>query len=304
MKSPGSFEVRSVALAATYVIALSMVCASCAWQSTQRWPGPMRSTREVLPPGDSAQHPPGPEEVAVVRHADPVQIRPAGALSGHPMEFYDKRARLSAGGAVMVSPGGRAEVLWPSGTSIVMFGEAVGWIGSTSRGEPLLDFTALDRARLDLQEGDSVRLLGGALLSGASGPYLLEHEADGTLLVHNQSKAQVRIGFREETFDLQPGQVVRIPLISSGGAPYVDDPALQRHNGPGFQVRLLGELDCVDEAGGVRVSAGPGATGREARSLGVRVTLAPGESVLFSDPHPTPTLEQAAERPVRKAKQN
>ena len=251
--------------------ALALMCTACAWQSTQRWPGPMRNTRDALPQGDAAQHPAGPEEVAVVRHADPVQIRPAGAMSGHPMEFYDKRARLTAGGAVIVSPGGRAEVLWPNGTSIVMFGEAVGWIGSTSRGEPILEFDALDRAQLVLQEGDSVRLLGGALLSGSSGPYLLEHEADGTLLVHNQSKAQVRIGFREEIFDLQPGQVVRIPLISSGGAPYVDDPSLQRYNGPGFQVRLLGALACVADAGGVRPGhrprPNPGRWGRNRAQL-------------------------------------
>ncbi|MCC7013688.1 MAG: hypothetical protein IT454_14100 [Planctomycetes bacterium] len=266
---------------------------SCLWRSTQRWPGPMANTVEPLPEGDAREHLPGPEEVSVVRHADPVQIRPVGALSGHPMAFYDKRARLTAGGAVIVSPGGRAEVLWPSGSSIVLFGEAVGWVGSTSRGDPMFELREVDRARLDLQAGDQVRLLGGAVLSGASGPYVLQRDPDQTLLVHNQSKASVQVAFREETFELGPGRAVRLPLLSSGGAPYVDDPQLQRFAGPGFNVRLLGALDCAEEGGGVRVRAAATlADQSEARALGVRVRLSAGESAFFSDPRPAPPAVQ------------
>jgi hypothetical protein len=182
------------------------------------------------------------------------------------MAFYDKRARLTAGGAVIVSPGGRAEVIWPGGSSIVLFGEAVGWVGSPSRGEAMFELQELDRARLDLMAGDQVRLIGGALLSGSSGPYVLQHDPDGTVLVHNQSKGPVQVAFREEVFDLAPGQAVRIPLLSSGGAPFVDDPSLQRFSGPGFNVRLLGAVECVEEDGGVRVQ------------------LDPGDSVFFGDP--------------------
>jgi hypothetical protein len=286
-----------------FPILLALVAATtagCAMRSTQRWPPPMDARGDPLPPGDSAAHLPGPEEVSIIRHADPVQVRPAGAASGHPLAFYDKRARLTAGGAVIVSPGGRAEVLWPGGTSIVLFGEAVGWIGSPSRGEPKFELQEVERARLDLQQGDQVRLVGGSVLTGASGPYLIEHRPDATLFVHNQSKGPVQLAFREEVFDLGPGQAVLVPLLSSGGAPFVDDPDLQRFSGSAFNVRLLGELDVAETDGGaVRVAA---TAEGEARALGVRVRLAPGDEVVFREPwaskpapQPPPPAEEAPE---------
>lgn len=292
-----SARTRAAAIAGALVLGASI--AGCALPSTQRWPPPMSARKSPLPPGDVAAHPPGPEEVGVIRHADPVQIRPAGALSGHPLAFYDKRARLTAGGAVIVSPGGRAEVLWPGGSSIVMFGEALGWVGSPSRGEPMFEFQELERARLDLQQGDQVRLIGGSVLTGSSGPYLIEHANDATLLVHNQSKGSVQLAFREEVFDLAPGQAVRVPLLSSGGAPYVDDPNLQRFTGAGFNVRLLGELECAEVPSGVRVAASPeGGEGREARALGVRVRLAPGDQCVFREPWVQRAAQEApAEEP-------
>ena len=103
-------------------LALSLAPGCVWWRDAQRWPGPMRATVEPLPPGDLAYHPPGPEEVSLIRHADQVQVRPAGALQGHPLSFYDKKVRLKAGGAAIVAPGGRAEILWPEGSSIVLFG--------------------------------------------------------------------------------------------------------------------------------------------------------------------------------------
>jgi len=272
------------------VLAALLACAAlpaCLWRTTQRWPGPMQSSADPLAPGDSAEHPPGPEEVTLIRHADPVQVRPVGALSGHPLSFFDKRARLNAGGAVIVSPGGRAEVLWPGGSSVVLFGEAVGWIGSPSRGEPMFELRELDRARLDLHPGDQVRILGGAVLTGASGPYVLQRDPDQTVLVHNQSKEPVQVAFREEHFDLSAGQIVRLPLLSSGGAPFVEDPELERFAGPGYNVRLLGTLDCAEADGGVRVRAPEGSAG-EARAFGVRVQLAAGQSAFFSEPKAAP----------------
>jgi hypothetical protein len=256
----------------------------------------MRASADPLPPGDTSLHKPGPEEVLVVRHADPVQVRPAGALQGRPMEFFDKTAQVNAGGAVIVAPGGRAEVLWPSGASAVILGEGVAWIGSPSRGEPIVQFDELERARLELREGDTVRLLGGALLSGAGGPYLLEHTADGVVSVHNQSKAGVSIAFREERFELSPNQTVRLPLLSSGGSPFVDDPALRRVDGDGLSVRLSGPLECREESGVLQVSAPADAQGH-VRGLGVRIDLPAGAQVRFkalpvregaSSPAPTP----------------
>ena len=283
---------RSVQLSAA-ALGAALALSGCLVRGPQRWPGPMRPEVDPLPPGDSAQHLPGPEEVGVVRHADPVQIRAAGTFSGRSMEFYDKRARLTAGGAVIVSPGGRAEVLWPGGTSIVMFDQAVGWVGSPSRGEPIFEFTDVDSARLELQQGDQVRLLGGSILSGSSGPYVLTHDPDGTLTVHNQSKGGVQLSFREETFTLEPGQAVRIPLLSSGGAPYVDDPDLERFSGQGFAVRVQGALACAEEGDGVRVRAEAPGVERSARALGVRVKLEQGDSVLFGPLRPASTTPVA-----------
>jgi len=268
---------RSASFGALWAAGL---CSACVGASVQRWPGPMRATRDPLPPGDTALHRPGPEEVTVVRHADPVQIRPAGALSGRPMEFFDKRAQVNAGGAVIVAPGGRAEVLWPSGASAVVLGESVAWVGSPSRGEPILEFDELERARLELREGDSVRILGGSLLSGAGGPYTLEHLGDEVVTVANQGKEAVTISFREERFELAPNQAVRVPLLSSGGAPFVDDVSLRRFDGPGFSVRVGGELACEDVGSAVVVRAPAGVAG-EARALGLRAKLTSGESVRF-----------------------
>ena len=262
--------------------------------TTQRWPEPMEAARHPLPPGDSAAHLAGPEEVTVIRHADPVQVRPAGSLSSFPMAFYDKKTRLTAGGAVLVAPGGRAEVLWAEGSSIVVFGRGLGWIGSPSRGEPLFEFQDLDRARLDLREGEQVRLLGGAILRGPSGPYLVERVRSDLLRVRNQSKGPLGVAFRDESFELGPGEGLLLPLLSAGGAPFNEDPALQRISGPGFQVLVRGELESL-EAGGVRLRAsGAAEAPSEMSALGVHVRLAPGEEAWFT------SLEQpdSATRPT------
>jgi len=256
----------------------------CLWSRTQLWPEPMTGPDpSQLPPGDANLHQPGPEEVSVLRHSDPVRVRPAGALAGYPLAFFEKRARLTAGGSVIVAPGGRAEVLWPSGTSIVLLGESVGWIGSPSRGEPMFEFQQLDSARLDLMPGDRVRLLGGAILSGDSGPYMLDRTADQIVRVRNQSKARMAVAFREELFDLDPGQSLVLPLLSSGGAPRSPDPGLQRVAGPGFQVEVRGALEAEPSAAGVAVRALADEPGeRLSRGLGVTVRLAPGEQALFT----------------------
>lgn len=273
----------------------ALPCGCIWWRDTQRWPAPMEARVDPLPPGDSANHPPGPEEVSLIRHADPVQVRPAGALQGHPLAFYEKKVRLTAGGAVIVAPGGRAEVLWPEGSSIVLFGRGVGWVGSPSRGEPMFELQEVERATLSLREGDSVRLLGGSVLTGASGPYVLEKDtANATLWVHNQSKGSVQVAFREELFELGPGQALLLPLLSAGGAPFSEDPSLERVSGPGFNVRMLGTLDVEQDSTSLRVSAErTSMDGREARALGVRVRLEQGDSVIFGGLGNTPARNAA-----------
>jgi hypothetical protein len=291
------------------VLAGALACLAlgpgCILPSTQRWPAPMEIARKPLLPGDSEAHPPGPEEVTLLRHADPVHVRPAGALSGYPLAFYDKQARLSAGAAVVVSAGGRAEILWPNATSITMFGRGIGWVGSPSRGEPLFELTDVDMARMVLA-GETVRLLGGALLSGTGGPYVLERTGEETLLVQNQSQGMMSVAYREETFELGPGQGVILPLVSTGTAPRSAESGLQTISGPGFSVLVGGGLVPAETGSGVLLRGdGDPLQSRAARGLGVEVHLAPGEEALFSglgrpapEPAPPPKEAPAAGEPA------
>ncbi|HUR28895.1 MAG TPA: hypothetical protein VM509_11965 [Planctomycetota bacterium] len=266
-------------------IALAVCACAVAWTSgcffpnTQRWPPPMGGDFDKLPPGDAAGRPEGIEEVTVLRHADPVRVRPVGALQGQPLAFYDKRMRVNAGSSVIVSPGGRAEVLWPSGAAIVLYGQGVAWVGSTGRGEPMLDFEEVDRARIDLREGDRVRLMGGAELTGSGGPYVVERQKDKKLVVVNRSKADAQVAFREELFVLGPGQKVVLPLLTVSGAPIQPDPSAKTAAGPGFSVRSSGAASPREDATGLGFSAS-GESRLE--GLGQRVVLQAGESSTFS----------------------
>jgi hypothetical protein len=98
--------------------------------------------------------------------------------------------------------------------------------------------------------------------------------------VSNQGKEAATISFREERFELAPNQAVRVPLLSSGGAPFVDDVSLRRFDGTGFSVRVGGELACEELGPAIVVRAPEGVAG-EARALGLRAKLASGESVRF-----------------------
>jgi hypothetical protein len=269
--------------AAPWSLWLAALCAlqvgACRSLNMQRWPGPMEDEVRPLPPGDAELHPPGTEEVTVVRHADPVRVREPGVTNARHLPFYDKQVRLSAGCQVLVAAGGRAELLFAEGSSILFFGGAVAWIGSPSRGEPICDLRAVENARVMLAEGDQLRLVGGALLSGAGGPYLLSASVAGTLAVHNQSKGSMAVAFREEIFELSPGQQVLLPLLSSGGAPFAATEGLRRIGAPGFNVDVQGPLEARESEQGLALRAGGAG---EALALGVRVRLSPGAEATFA----------------------
>jgi hypothetical protein len=268
----------------------------CFWMRTQLWPEPMGGDAAQLPPGDTELRQAGPEEVSVVRHSDPVRVRPAGALAGHPLAFFDKRERLTAGGCVIVAPGGRAEVLWPSGSSVLLFGKGIGWVGSPSRGEPMLELQEIDGARLELMPGDRVELVGGAILSGDAGPYMVDRQEDDTLRIRNQSKGPLQLAFREELFLLDPGQSLSLPLLSSGGAPRSPDLGLQRVAGPGFALEVRGPLELQPGAHGVSARALADPPGeRYLRALGVTVRLGEGEQAQFTGVGASPADAPAPE---------
>ena len=264
-------------------LALATVAlASGCYIDTQRHPQPMATSPADLGPGSLEEYPEGPEEVLIVRHSDPVRVRPPGRAQSIPLTFYRKNERANAGAWASCGAGGRMEVLWPSGTSIVLFGEGTGVVGSPSRGEPTFVLKNLSHVTLNLHPEDRVELMGGAILMAESGPFVLEHVREEILRVRNRSKAVGRLAYRDEIFDLDPGHVIDLPLLSAGTGPFQPDPGFQVLGPPGHEIEVRGSVEVVEEdlaEGETRVRA----TGEhELRAFGTRIRLDPGDEVLFA----------------------
>lgn len=274
-------QVGPVRLAA---IAALLCLASCAGRSrwpnfsTQQYPGPMTQEVVPLPPGAVESYPPGPEEVIVTRLADPVQLLPAGQSAPFPLRFFDKRRRANAGAWVFSAPGGRAEVLWPDGTSLVMTDLCTGIIGSPSRGEPDFIMRDLERVVFNLKTGDQVELLGGALLAAHSGPWVVDRRLFEILRVRNQSKEPGEVSYRDRVFLIEPGQTIDLPLLSAGGNPIPETPGAKEVAGPGFEVSIYGDVQVAEVADGVQLTANGE---HEISGLGVRLHLAEGETAVL-----------------------
>jgi hypothetical protein len=248
------------------------------WGTTQRWPAPMAHAVDPLPPGESELLEEGPEEVLVLRHSDPVKVRPTGFTAGYPLTFYRKSVRVHAGSAVGSSAGGRIEVVWPNGNSIVLFDAGAGVIGSPSKGQPSFIFAYCARAHINLKESDQIELMTGARLSASSGPFVLELVKDDVLRVANQSKSVGEVLFRDAVIRLDPGQVVDLALLSSGGKPIQAEQGEKVAEGVGYFVRWSGAVDAEREAGGVRVRA---LGENRIQANGVHVRLEKDEVVRF-----------------------
>ncbi len=297
MRTPASSKCRSaarglrpsaLALAAGLpLLLLPLVLVGCV-HDARHYPGPLESEITPLPPGVGTLIERGPEEVLIARHSDPVHVRPAGTNGAYPLTFYNKRVRVNSGSAVVVAAGGRAEVLWPNGTSIVLSDETVGLIGSPSRGEPIFIFGVVDHARLELVPGDEVQLMGGSILTGESGPYVIDRRYADIMRVHNQSKGPLEIAYRDALFELGPGHSVDLPLIEVGTVP-VDNVGFRRLAGTGYDVGVRGTAQTLQEEGGIRVRA---TEPSEVDALGVRLRLAAGEEVFLDGltPAGTPNL--------------
>ncbi len=265
---------------------------------SQRLPRPMENVVDPLPPGTLDLYPPGPEEVTVVRHADPVQIRPAGLSSSFPMPFYRKQARVNSGTWVFCGAGGRTEIFWPNGTAILLDGHGRGVIGSASRGEPTFLFFELDRARIMLMPGDRVELLGGSVLivdqpvtspipaaeEGAEeqaigpariGPVVVEHISPEIVRMVNRCKDSVTVLFREDSLRVEPGESLDMPLLEVGARPFAGDPGFQTLPG---DVEVRGEVEIVGGPQGESLRA---IGDHELKALGVRVRLDQGEEASF-----------------------
>jgi hypothetical protein len=286
-------RIFSSTLERAVLIGVCLASPSCAgfwrwpWGTTQRWPGPMEATVDPLPPGDSQLYPPGPEDVLVVRHADPVQVRPAGLPSSFPLSFYNKSLRVSSGSAVYSAPGGRVEVIWPSATSVVLFGRGSGIIGSKSRGEPTFIIRQVERAEVTFKKEDQIELLGGAQMSAHSGPFVLDHFRDNILRVRNQSKSAAQIAYREANFVLDPGQVIDLPLLSVGSKPVRKESGLSTLNGGGFRVEYSGQVEVLSKDADVALRA---LGEHDIYAMGVRVRVERDDEVCFGGLTKTPNL--------------
>ena len=269
------------------ILLAGLALASC---RSQILPGPMAAAVDPLPVGEAGLYLPGPEEVVVIRHADPVRVRPAGVSASYPLSFYSKTTRLNSGSGVFSSSGGRVEVIWPGAGSIVLSGEGSGIVGSASRGEPTFIIRKVQRASLNLREGDHVELLGGSILTGSSGPFVLEHSAREILRVRNQSKESATIAFRADTISLDPGEVVDLPLLTSGGTPRVRPMELQELDAGSLRADLRGECTVNEGDGTLSVTSSDSS---ELHTLGLKIQLEAGDSVFVSGL--TPAQPKAAE---------
>ena len=246
------------------------------WIDSQRWPEPMESTRKPLPPGDATLYPPGPEEVRIIRHADPVHVRAAGSAGSVPLSYHRKDLRVASGSGVTTSGEGRAEVLFEGGSSVVLYGRCDAIVGSPSRGEPSLVLREIEQARFDPVAEDLYELAGGARLRVRDGPVRVTRVRDDVLRISNESKRSAQVAYLDETIVLDPGQAVRLPLLSSGARPLGTPEELADAAGPGFHARHASLVQVSAESGDL-LARGEG----EIRALGVRVKLAPGTQARF-----------------------
>ena len=237
----------------------------------------MEAGTEPLPPGDATRYPRGPEEVRVLRHADAVHVRMAGSAGSVPLSYRRKEMRVPAGSGIACDDGGRAEVLWGSGTSVILSGHSDGIVGSPSRGEPSFVLRELDQVRFDPTSEDLYELMGGAMIRVRDGPVRVVRVRPDVIRVENDAKHATQIAFRDETIVLDPGHAVDLPLLSGGASPAKGEAKLVWMQGPGFGAARE-ETAEVSADGGALVARGTG----DVRALGVRVRLDAGTEARFA----------------------
>jgi hypothetical protein len=221
-----------------------------------------------------------------------VQIRAAGSSASFPLSHRRKEIRVASGSSIICAAGGRAEVLWPDGGSVILFGRTAGIVGSLSRGEPSFLLRDLERAQFDPASEDLYELLGGAQLRARAGPVRVLRVRDDVLVVSNQSKRPAEVAYLDATIVLDPGQAVHLPILSdpagsgaaTGGKPTPPPTSLGTLHGQGFAVERDGEAQLSIDGPAV-VARGEGV----ARALGVSVKLGAGDEARFTGLGSAPT---------------
>ncbi|MBC8451558.1 MAG: hypothetical protein H8D72_02500 [Planctomycetes bacterium] len=257
--------------------------------NTQRVPAPMgRPEGLILPPGQGDDYVPGPQEVIVLRHGDPVSGRRPSSSAGFPLTFHNKRLRLGSGGWVLSGTGGRAEVLWPGTfSSVQLFDASAAMIGEPSRAEPILSLAHCVYARIDLAPGDRVALVGGAELEGDpevdSGPFEFKTVARDRIAVGNHGRTIGTIYFLQEELRIGPGELLELPLLAGGAGPRpASYAALTLAAEDGFlgpAPVVQGDVERLPAVGRLALRAEESA---QVHALGVSVDLKPGEEVIFT----------------------
>ncbi|MEZ6013724.1 MAG: hypothetical protein R3F49_01305 [Planctomycetota bacterium] len=255
-----------------------MALQSGCYIQTQRFPGALDPTVDPLGPGSSTLYEAGPEEALIVRHADTVMVRPAGGTATRMLEFHDKRTRLSSGSWIFTGPTGKVEVLLPGGARLELTGTAACVIGSESRRDPIFRLRQLSRATITCEESAQFELPGGARLACDTGPFVLEQVGERVLRLRNRSIGLGRVAYRDELFDLAPGEVVDLALPPSGTAPFARDPGFRTLTTDSAPLEIRGELEVLEEEAGARLRAvGP----NEIVGYGLVLRLDEGDEVLF-----------------------
>lgn len=226
----------------------------------------------------------------LIRHGDPVQIRPAGEVGSLILAHYRKRANLTAGSWVYLGASGRAELMRPnSNSTAILFGQGAARVGD-ARSTPWLELFDFDRVRVMLVPGEKIGLPGGAQLEAtgesnlAVGPFVLEQVDAHSFRIHNQGLTAGRIRYREDVLVLEGAQRVTLARIddASGGT----EPLLKtlREIALGRRLaRVSGDVAVQpDGEGGFRLTA----RGGTATLLiqGITLQLADGEEVVWRFP--------------------
>lgn len=257
--------------------------------NTQRVPAPMSVSDSLkLPPGQGADYVPGPQEVIVLRHGDPVSVRRPSSTAGFPLAFYNKRLRLGSGGWVLSGTGGRAEVLWPGTASAVqLFDKSSAMIGEPTRAEPILTLERCAFARIELAPGDRVALVGGPELVGDalqdSGPFAFETVARDRIAITNNGRNVATILFLDEELRLGPGELLELPILAGGAGPqpplYGTEELAVDETFLGPAPTAQGTLERLPAVGRLALRAEDSA---RVEALGVSVDLKSGEEVIFT----------------------
>ena len=270
------------------LVALGTWClAAGCYINTQRFPEPMGGSLEDLPEGASDIFKRGDEVALLMRISDPVFLRRPGESSSYPVHFFRKRVRIGAGYWVLSETGGRAELIFGRGAELALSGNNTIVLGSPQRGEPMVAFLEVENARMSLAAGQYVELLGGALLSGEGGPFVISHPRDEILVVSNRSDNGSQVRYRDEIINLLPGETLHMPLLESGASPREPAIGMQMVEAAGGRIGLRGSglrILSQDERQIQLTAEGE----HEIRAKGVIVRLDKGDRVRFDDLSDTP----------------